>query len=179
MANREAYDNLCDKLEPYVAITVPLLSEKELADFIAKSAQDKAALKEVLEEEEPDETMRKSLEGELSSLFDAPEPYALRTTQIKVATELIATSWSEALRWVYKEQGEVQLRDYLLPDNLGSGRASWDLNLSLFGLNQAQIEDLLRNFGEKEIPDSIDLPWGGYVQRVVDGYELRGSKQDH
>lgn len=166
MANREAYDTLCDKLEPYVSSALKDVSVKESTDYKVKI-------------EQLGEATRKFLEDNFPAMLDTPDPEYLKIVRIKVATELIATSWSEALRWVYKEQGEVQLRDYLLPDNLGSGRASWDLNLSLFGLNQAQIEDLLRNFGEKEIPDSIDLPWGGYVQRVVDGYELRGPKQDH
>ena len=174
MVNGKAYDTLCDKLEPYVALTMPLLSEKELADLKAQSLQDKVALTEVFEEEEePYESVRRSLD-DISYIWDFPDPYALRITKIKVSTELIAVSWSEALRKVYKERGEIKLRDCLLPK--GFENTSWKSNLNRFGLGQEQTEDLLRIFGQKEIEDKIELPWGGYVQRVADGYELRGPE---
>lgn len=174
MINKDAYDNLCDKLEPYVALTVPLPSEKELADLIAKNAADKATLKKTLREEEQDQATRNALEDELSPLFDyTPNPESLRLTRIKVATEVIVNSWSEALRKVYKERGEIKLRDCLLPD--GFEDASWKSSLNRFSLGQEQMEDLLQIFGQKEIlPGSIELPWGGYVKRAGDKYELCG-----
>ncbi|MDP3697994.1 MAG: hypothetical protein Q8R47_00250 [Nanoarchaeota archaeon] len=119
------------------------------------------------------------LEPYVASAFDTRtfESNTLRLLRIKVSTELIVVSWSEALRWAYKEQGEVQLCDYLLPDNLGRGRESWNSNISRFDLSQELLEDLLKKFGQKEIIDNIELPWGGYVRRVEDNFELRGPKQ--
>ena len=177
MIKKTAYDTLCDKLEPYVIPTLSTISERELADYAIEEVQRKAALKKLLKEEEPDKATRKALEDELLPIFDAPDPYTLNIVQIKVRTELIAVSWSEALRWAYKEQGGVQLRDYLLPENLGRAEAAWNSNLNRFGLSQEQIENLLRTFGQKEISESLELPWGGSVRRVGDNYELRGPKQ--
>ncbi len=150
MAAGRAYDNLCDKLEPYVVPIVDFISEKESKKCAAEEATDK------------------TLEDE----FLPPDPSALRIIRLKVGTELIATAWSETLRILYKERGEIELRDCLLPEELGSASSSWNSDLSRFGFNHEQVENILRNFGQQEITNSVELPWGGYVIRVADGFKL-------
>ena len=66
----------------------------------------------------------------LAILFRTLNPDVLKEKRIELATECIATSWSEALRWTFKEQGMIQLFDYLLPKNLGRAKAAWDGNLT-------------------------------------------------
>ena len=117
MINRKAYDDLCDKLEPYVTQAISLSTEKELADLAAEDKKNKAALNKLLEEEEPDEVTRKSLEYDLLFSLDYTlNSEILRIVRVKVATEVLAVSWSESLRWMYKERGETKLRDCLLPE---------------------------------------------------------------
>ena len=173
MVNKNAYNTLCDKFEPYVTSA---LKDESMTEFI-----DKIQKEQLIEIEQLNEKTRKYIEKNcpiiLPKILSTDELESLRMVWIMIAIELIPISWSEALRWTYKKQGEVQLQNYLLPENLGSAEEAWNSNLSRFSLKQEQIKDLLRTFGQKEITDSIELPWGGYVQRVGDNYKLRGPKQ--
>lgn len=150
MTAGRAYDTLCDKLEPYVASIIDFISEEDSKKYAAEEATGKA-----LEDE-----------------FLPPDPYTLRMVRLKVGTELIANAWSETLRLLYKERGEIQLRDCLLPEELGSASSPWNNELSRFGFNHEQVENILRNFGQQEVTTSVELPWGGYVIRVADGFKL-------
>ena len=164
MATRIAYDTLCDKLELYVAPTVDFISEEESKNKAAEEATDNAWGDEFTP---PDSrTLR---------IFLPPDPRALRIVRHKVCTEFIANAWSETLRRLYKERGEIELRDCLLPEEIGGASSAWNFELSRFGFNHKQVENILRSFGQQEIMDSIELPWGGYVIRVVDGFKLSGS----
>ncbi len=116
----------------------------------------------------------------VSSTLGAPskeESDSLYEMRTRVCTEIIASSLTDALYWAYKEQGEIQLRDCLLPDNLGRIERAWHKDMILTGLSQEQVEDLLRKFGEGEISDKLELPVGLYVKRVGEGYELRKSEE--
>ena len=84
MINREAYDDLCDKLEPYVTQAISLSTEKELADLAAEDKKNKAALNKLLEEEEPDEVTRKSLEYDLLFSLD----YTLNSEILRIVRGL-------------------------------------------------------------------------------------------
>ena len=160
MAAGRAYDTLCDKLEPYVAPIVNLITEEK--KYAAEEATDKTLEDEFLPPWPYDD-------------FLPPDPRILRILRLKVGTELIASAWSETLRILYKERGEIELRDCLLPEELEGASSSWNSDLSRFGFNHEQVENIIRNFGQQEITNSVELPWGGYVIRVADRFKLSES----
>ena len=160
MAAGRAYDTLCDKLEPYVAPIVNRITEEK--KYAAEEATDKTLEDEFLPPWPYDD-------------FLPPDPRILRILRLKVGTELIASAWSETLRILYKERGEIELRDCLLPEELEGASSSWNSDLSRFGFNHEQVENILRNFGQQEITNSVELPWGGYVIRVADRFKLSES----
>lgn len=162
MAAGRAYDTLCDKLERYVAPFVDFISEEEEKELKERRKRRREAA---------EEATGKTLEDE----FLPPDPCTLRMIRLKAGTECIASSWSETLRLLYKERGEIQLRDCLLPEELGGASSPWNNELSRFGFNHEQVENILRNFGQQEVKNSVELPWGGYVIRVADGFKLSES----
>lgn len=166
--NTNLIDDLCDKLKPYVKSAI---TETFPREELTKYKIDTKKLCDLLAEEAADEKT-KLLIAELyvASTLDLSVSTELRT---RVYTQEIAATWSETLRWAYKEQGKIGLRDCLLPDKLGRAERAWTFIISRMGFSQEQVEDLLKQFGQEEITDKLGLPWGGYVKRVGNSYELR------
>lgn len=182
------FDSLCDKLTPYVRSAVAecpyedLVTHPKLVEMSAEQLE--GIVKEEIDEEitegrldEEDKEIAKHLLYCLYNIFRTLPHLEVLDSHISICTDIIASDWSEVLRGAYKENNEqpVRLRDCLLPDNLRRYERAWHLDIDRTGLSQEQIEDMLRKFGQKEISDKLELPWGGYVKRVGAGYELRKS----
>ncbi len=163
------FDDLCDKLKPYVKSAI---TETFPREELTRYEADTKKLCSLLAEEVADEKTKRLLIAGLyvASTLDLGVSTELRT---KVYTQEIAATWSETLRWAYKEQGKIGLRDCLLPDKLGRAERAWTFTINRMGFSQEQVEDLLKQFGQEEITDKLGLPWGGYVKRVGNSYELR------
>lgn len=100
----------------------------------------------------------------------------IERVRVDFYTQLIASSWSEVLRWTYKEKGETKLRECLLPEDLGSAHEVWVGNIFRTPAIESKIEGLLKNFGMCEIKDKFDLPYDISIVREADGYKLKESK---
>jgi hypothetical protein len=111
---------------------------------------------------------------ELGTIIGQSDTNAPKNARIQVVTEVIAVTWSGVLHQIYNKQGETQLREYLLPDNLGPAEQTWNINLGRTDLSQKLVKDILQKFSQKELP--IELPWGGYVTKVEDSYKLTKNK---
>lgn len=167
----ELYDDLCNRLEPYVSEALESLSYKRSEVEVLTKNQKKSLFKEAKT------TKDKKFIEELSKLSKViPDENILKNVRLNIATQVIASSWSETLRYVSKSYEKVKLRDCLLPDNLGKSQHALDTNMKQIGFSQNNIEDLLRNFGQKELNNGLSLPWGGYLVKIQDIFELYMSK---
>ena len=163
-------DDLCDKLKPYVK---SVITETFPREEPTKYKIDTKELYDLLAEEAADEKIMELLIAGFYVASNPLDPSVSTELRTQVYTQEIAATWSETLRWAYKEQGKIGLRDCLLPDKLGRAERAWTFTINRMGFSQEQVEDLLKQFGREEITDKLDLSWGGYVKRVGNSYELR------
>ncbi len=175
------YDSLCDKLQPYVSSTL---------NTIGRDEQVGTTLEELRTEDNEliralQESGSSIFQEEANKLYDnkvyTPEDEAafkkvVNRIRVEFATESITSSLSEVLRRASTEYETVQLRDCLLPHNLGRSERPWRSTLSQIGISQEQTENLLRRFGQEQMTSGMELPWGGYVMKEGNRFTLYKSK---
>jgi hypothetical protein len=94
--------------------------------------------------------------------------------RLETSLNIIASSWSEVLRWAYKDEEKVELSDCLMPKSVPKrARKAWDVNISRLCFSQDNVEDILRDYGRDK--DTIDLPFGARVIRECGKYFLGGK----
>ena len=169
MSTSQMYKSLCGYIASYVASTLDSMEQVEPQVDLPKFS-----LEKVFEEEGIGDIPLKLI-GALNDLRTAPDQETLYNVQLRFATETIVSSWSETLRWAYKEQGRVELNASLLPQNLGRAEKLWTNSISRIGFSEAQVGDILRQLGDDQKSSSIELPWGGYVSQIDGTYFLDKS----
>ncbi len=186
----ELYDSLCDKLIPYVRSASDSLPKYEPMKFEGSTPKERSYKDTIklLCDKDTIEFLVMLLAINIKHVFSgdafikkAPvEPERLNDELIRIRTELIAASLSQTLEF-YAEDNEddvFRLKDCLLPNEIpGDCKDGWRGDIEQTGFSQEQVENLLRDFGREEIAYCLELPWGGYISRATNGYELRRLKK--
>ncbi|PIR94106.1 hypothetical protein COT97_03185 [Candidatus Falkowbacteria bacterium CG10_big_fil_rev_8_21_14_0_10_39_11] len=107
-------------------------------------------------------------------LQEAQTNAGVNRVRIRVSTQLLASSWSEVLRWAAKKSEHCTLNDSMLPHELGRTEIPWKRNIKRTGLSLEQAEHILKLLGQEvfRTQREILLPWGGSVTMYGSTYVL-------